>query len=231
MKKILLLFSIILVVSCAKDDTNFTLKGNIKGLKKGTVYLQKMKDSNFVTLDSKTISGNSEFELTANLESPELLYLKLERNDGARGHLSFFADKGIMKLNTSLKNFYVDAKVTGSKQQEILEEYQAMMKKFSSRNVDLIKENMEAEIKKDTAKMTESFENYDNLIKRKYIYTVNFAVNNKDSEVAPYVALTEIPDANVKFLDTIYKSLTPKVQESRYGKELKFLIDKRKKEK
>lgn len=231
MKKLLLLLSLILVASCAKDDTNFTLKGTIKGLKKGTVYLQKMKDSNVVTLDFKKIDGDANFELTTNLDSPQMLFLKLERNDGASGELPFFAAQGKMQLNTSLKNFYVDAKVTGSKQQTVLEEYKAMMTKFNDKNLDYIKENLEAEMKNDTAKLSASYDNYEKLLRRKYLYTVNFAVNNKDSEVAPYVAVTEIRDANVKFLDTIYNSLTNEVQSSRYGKELKFLIDKRKKEK
>lgn len=231
MKKLLLLLSIVLMASCAKDDSNFTLNGTIKGLKKGTVYLQKMKDSNVVTLDFKKIDGDADFELTTNLDSPQMLFLKLERNDGASGELPFFAAQGKMQLNTSLKNFYVDAKVTGSKQQTVLEEYKAMMSKFNDKNLDYIKENLEAEMKNDTAKLSSSYDNYEKLLRRKYLYTVNFAVNNKDSEVAPYVAVTEIRDANVKFLDTIYNSLTKEVQSSRYGKELKFLIDKRKKEK
>lgn len=231
MKKLLLLLSIILVASCAKDDTNFTLNGTIKGLKKGTVYLQKMKDSNMVTLDFKEIDGDADFELSTNLESPQMLFLKLERNDGASGELPFFAAEGEMQLNTSLKNFYVDAKVTGSKQQIVLEEYKAMMTKFNDKNLDYIKENLEAEIKKDTAKLSATYDSYEKLLRRKYLYTINFAVNNKDSEVAPYVAVTEIRDANIKFLDTIYNALTKEVQGSKYGKELKFLIDKRKKEK
>lgn len=231
MKKLLLLLSIVLMASCAKDDSNFTLNGTIKGLKKGTVYLQKMKDSNVVTLDFKKIDGDADFELTTNLDSPQMLFLKLERNDGASGELPFFAAQGKMQLNTSLKNFYVDAKVTGSKQQTVFEEYKAMMSKFNDKNLDYIKENLEAEMKNDTAKLSASYDNYEKLLRRKYLYTVNFAVNNKDSEVAPYVAVTEIRDANVKFLDTIYNSLTKEVQGSKYGKELKFLIDKRKKEK
>ncbi len=231
MKKLLLLLSIVLMASCAKDDSNFTLNGTIKGLKKGTVYLQKMKDSNVVTLDFKKIDGDANFELTTNLDSPQMLFLKLERNDGASGELPFFAAQGKMQLNTSLKNFYVDAKVTGSKQQTVFEEYKAMMSKFNDKNLDYIKENLEAEMKNDTAKLSASYDNYEKLLRRKYLYTVNFAVNNKDSEVAPYVAVTEIRDANVKFLDTIYNSLTKEVQGSKYGKELKFLIDKRKKEK
>ena len=60
------------------------------------------------------------------------------------------------------------------------------------------------------------------------MYTINFAINNKDSEVAPYLALSEIYDANIKYLDTINNQLTPKVKASKYGKQLQDYINKRK---
>ena len=59
---------------------------------------------------------------------------------------------------------------------------------------------------------------------------MNFALNNNDSEVAPYLALTEIYNAKVHLLDTINNTLTAKVKESKYGKELQTFIDKIKKE-
>ena len=52
---------------------------------------------------------------------------------------------------------------------------------------------------------------------------VNFALIKKDNHVAPYLALTELVNANVKWLDTINKSL--------YGKKLdKFVSDIKKAE-
>jgi hypothetical protein len=47
--------------------------------------------------------------------------------------------------------------------------------------------------------------------------------------VSPYLALSEIPDANIKLLDTINKMLVPKVAKSKYGKRLNELIIERKK--
>ena len=62
------------------------------------------------------------------------------------------------------------------------------------------------------------------LLKRKYLYAINFAINNKSSEVAPYVALSEIYDANVQYLDTIYKALPEDISKSKYGKQLDTFI-------
>ena len=63
-----------------------------------------------------------------------------------------------------------------------------------------------------------------NLVKRKYLYTTNFAINNADHEVAPYIALTELNNATLKLLDTINNSLSPKVKKSTYGKQLDKFI-------
>ena len=45
-------------------------------------------------------------------------------------------------------------------------------------------------------------------------------MNNKDSEVAPYIALSEVFDANIKYLDTLYNVLPKDIALSKYGKEL-----------
>jgi hypothetical protein len=61
--------------------------------------------------------------------------------------------------------------------------------------------------------------------------TVNFALNNKDNHVGPYLALTELVNANVKWLDTINKSLSQEVKNSIYGKKLnQFVLDVKKTE-
>lgn len=228
MKKILLALSVLLVISCTKETSNFTLKGNIKGLKKGTVYLEREQDSIYIIIDSLEINGNSYFELHCNLDEPEVLYLRLNKNDNKENIVTFFADKGVTEINSTLKNFSFNAKIKGSKQQELLEEYIAIMSKFNDQNLDLIKERFEPKKENDTTSNLEFEEKYNNLLRRKYLYTINFAVTHNTSEVAPYLASTEITDANPKFLDTIYNSLDANLKTSLYGKKLKALIDSKK---
>lgn len=225
MKNLLLLLFLFLMVSCAKKERDLTVKGQIEGLKKGTIYLKKANDSTLVNVDSLVINGSSEFELYGDLDSPEVFFLYLDKNSSENDRITFFADKGITEINTTLKNFVFDAKINGSEQQKKLEEYQLIIARLNGQNLDLIKENFEAQKNGDTTKLDRIQKQYDNTIKRKYLYTVNFALNNKDSEIAPYLALTEIYNAKVSFLDTINNSLTPKVKSSKYGKELQRFID------
>ena len=229
MKRIAFILSLLIVSSCAKDNSNFTLKGSIKDLKKGTVYLQKIDDTLLVSIDSLKITGDSQFELHTHLDGPEVLYLKLDKQGEDSGLIPFFADEGTTEINTTLKNFLIDAKITGSKQQEKLEEYKLIMDKFRDKNLDLIKDNLEAHKSQDSLQIDSSLKAHNNLVIKRYLYTINFAINNKDNEIAPYLAVYEISDANTKYLDTINNSLTPEIKSSKYGKELQELIDERKK--
>ena len=230
MKNILFLFIILLIFSCNKEQKDLTVKTNIVGLKKGTVYLKKAQDSTLIIVDSLVINGNSSFELYSDIETPEMYFLYLDKNSKDDDRIAFFADKGITEINTTVKNFVFDAKISGSNQQKILEEYKFIKSRLNNINLDIIKANFDAQISKDSIKRDSLEQASKNLLRRKYLYTINFAINNKDSEVAPYLALTEVYDTNIKYLESIYSSLIPKVKGSKYGKELKSFINEIRKE-
>jgi succinate dehydrogenase flavin-adding protein (antitoxin of CptAB toxin-antitoxin module) len=229
MKKLSLLFVLMVLISCGKDP-DLIVKGQVKGLKKGTIYLEKEKDSTIIIVDSMTLNGTSEFELKTNLESPEAFYLRLDKNNSNDNNtrIVFFADKGISEINTTLKNFVPDAIITGSEQQKLYEEFLKVIQRYDDKRLDLIKENFEAKMANDSIRIEANQIALNNLTKSKYLYTVNFAVTNNNSEVSPYLALTEIYDAQTKWLDTINNSLTPKVKDSKYGKALNGYITQRK---
>lgn len=230
MKKLGLLFiAIITLAACTSEETNLEIKGKVQGLKKGTLYLQKVEDTSLITIDSVVMTGNENFVFETFIKSPQVLYLYLNKKDNTiyDDRLMFFAEPGEMIINTTLKNFEGDAIVEGSENQKKLMEYQAMINKFNTRNLELIQKSVAAEQEQDQATIDSANAAYDQLIRRRYLFTVNFAMNNKDLEVAPYLAISEIFDANIKYLDTIYSSLTPEVKESRYGQSLEEFLQER----
>ena len=236
MKKSIIAFvALALLASCSKKESadNLHITGNIKGLKNGTLYIQRIVDTSLVAIDSIKIDGNSAFERDIKLESPEMLYLFLDRGvtNSMDNNILFFAEPGNINIDTNLDNFIYGAKITGSKNQELYEEYKKINSRFTDENLNMVESRFKA-IKRLDQKAVDSIDaRQASNIKRKYLYATNFALNNKDHEIAPYIALAEIYDINVKFLDTIQKSMSPKVAQSLYGKKLtKYVADIKKQE-
>ncbi|GGX10173.1 hypothetical protein GCM10007384_09870 [Aquimarina muelleri] len=221
----------VILTNCSSPKKgNVIITGNIKGLKKGTVYLQRIQDTMLVSIDSVKIEGDSEFVLTSEIQEPEIHYLYLDKDDGKQynDRIDFFAEPGEIRITTSVLDFERDVKIKGGKNQEKLQEYKKMLKRFNDRNLRIIKEDFEASKQNDDEKLIENDKAYKNLLRQKYLYTINFAINNKKLEVAPYITMNEVYDANLKFLDTVVNSLSPKVKKSLYGKQLIQYIKDRK---
>jgi hypothetical protein len=207
---------VLFITSCTQTPKNSTVKGNIKGFQKGTLYLQKVNDGGFTTLDSLPMNSTTDFELGYDLEEAEMLFLSISKDMDAE-RISFFADKGVTTIHTSLKRFKYDAQIEGSIQQELLESYYKNIGRFKEQRLELIEAQLNAQKEGKQDQVDSLLVVMENITKRSYLYTVNFAINNKDSEVAPFVAVSEIYDANVKYLDTINKVLPPKIANSKYG--------------
>lgn len=225
MKKSIIAFvTLLLLFACNKNETkgNLHITGNIKGLKKGTLYIQRVVDTTLVAIDTIKIDGSSTFESNLDLNSPEMLYLFLDRgtSNSLDNNISFFAEPGNITIETNLDNYIADAKITGSKNQEIFEEYKKINMNFTDKNLSMIEQRFNALKSQNQKKIDSISAIQDANTKRKYLFAANFALNNRDYEVSPYIALSEIYDINVKYLDTIQKSMSPKVAQSLYGKKL-----------
>lgn len=218
-----MLFAFLLVYACKKDEKPNVMyvKGSVTGLKKGTLYLQKQIDSLVVTVDSVDVNDSDEFLLTDVVTSPEMYYVALANSDKK---IPFFGEKDTVYISTTLQKFSYKHTITGSENQKLLDDYYEIVRKFNNQNLDLQKAGLEARI----AGIADSIAGVENkktsLLKKRYLYSINYAINHADHEVSPYIALTDLVDANPKWLDSIYNSLTPQVKKSKYGEELKTYI-------
>ena len=93
-----------------------------------------------------------------------------------------------------------------------------MIKKFNDKTLDLIelsfnlsKTNLVDSIKK-VEKEIES------LNKRRYLYNLNYVVNNGNNYISPLIAINEFSESSELVKDTIIKSMSKKVLDSKYGK-------------
>jgi hypothetical protein len=232
------LFALILITGCEpkpkSNIDNMIVKGKIEGLRKGKLYIQKIEDTLLVNIDSTLIKGTPNFSFEIPIDTAEIFYLYLEKEDGdsLNDRILFFGEKGTIEINTLLKTFDSSAEIKGSKNQELLQEYLSFNKKFNEQNLELIEGFYKAQLKKNSKKSDSLQQKIDNLLRRRYLYTINFAAQNTDQNIAPYLALTEVYDANLSLLDSIAVKMTPKVRNSKYGIEfVNYLKERRSTEK
>ena len=223
-KTISLLILSILLFSCEKEKKNMIITGKIEGLKKGTLYLQKMMDTVIFSVDSIELYGDNNFLLSDNITSPEMYYLSY-KGDVKDKKIMFFGEKGEIVINDNIELFGFKPEISGSKNQEILDDFNETNHKFKMTRLDFIKKDFEARATKDTLAIDSLEFAYKKMVRKRFLFTTNFAISHKDSEAAPYIALSELFDANIYLLDTINNSLTNHVKTSLYGKRLQKFID------
>lgn len=211
------------------EADTMVVNGYIDGLRKGTVFLQKVQDTVLITVDSTAINGRPEFQFKTKLSTPEIFFLYLNKEDGdsLNDRILFFGEPGTIQIKTLLKTFESSAKIKGSENQELLHEYKSFMRKFDDQNLSIYKDYFAAKQANDEEKADSLEKAMDNLLRRRYLYAINFAAQNTNQYIAPYIAITEVADANLKLLDTVAAKMTEPVKNSKYGKEFLQLIETR----
>jgi hypothetical protein len=230
MKRILTIVVLILAIaSCEKETENTMLvSGNIKGLKKGTLFLQQFKDSSLVVLDSLKIEGDGNFSFSQEVENPDIFYLYLEKEDqnDVNDRILFFGEPGQITINTSWNTFDLNPEIMGSKSHETLSEFNEMLSKFNLKDLTLMQEAAQPKYQENTEALDSLQRLADQNLLNRYRYVLNFGLNNGDSYATPYIMIMEAQEANPKYLDSVYRKLSPEVAASKYGKALQDFLKK-----
>ena len=143
MKKVLYLFTLLVIfTSCEESDPAKTMivTGQVKGLKKGILYLQQVPDSVLIIIDSLQIDGDGHFSFKTALEGPEIFYLYLNKKDNndINDRITFFGEPGEITINTSWNTFDTQAEIKGSKTNDRYREYLKTMSRFNKKNLELM---------------------------------------------------------------------------------------------
>lgn len=226
MKKILSILSLVLILTACGDgitENTMIVSGKVKGLKKGILYLQHIPDTVLVVVDSLNVKGDGSFSFQTELAEPDIFYLYLNKkdNNAMNDRISFFGEPGTITINTSWNTFDSKAEITGSNINDKFKEYQRSMTRFNKKNLEYINASANTENPLSAIQLDSLQKLNDRNIQKGYAYALNFALNNLDSPLAPYIAVNQVSDANVKYLDSIYGSLTPTIKTSKYGLQLK----------
>ena len=224
MKLYYILF-LLFIIGCVDESQKSTINLDVKGLKKGTLVLKKLSDSSFVKLDSFIVNSGDKINFSVLLDEPEMLFIDLKLNEGSEiKTLNFFAEKSKIDIVTNLENFGYELVVKGSKNDSIYRNYISLNKKFNDQKLDLFKRSFEKSKSNDLDSLKIIEDLVININKRQFLHNANFAVRNSEFELSPYIALTDLYESK-KILDTVYKSLSARIKNSKYAKQLKSIID------
>ena len=223
MKKALIIISTIIIMGCNSNIDNMSVSGNVDGLMKGTLFLQSQKDSVVVNLDSMYLKGDGNFKLSTYISEPDIFYLFLDKQDGdsLNDIITFFGNKGDIKINTRLNTFDTSFEISGSENSDLLNEYNSIIRKYNMQNLDLLEIFYNAQIENNQKRIDSVNSELEDLIRKKYLYTLNFSITKSENEISPYIAVTQIPDANIELLRKLYDTLPVRIKESKYGKILR----------
>ena len=223
MKKALIIMLTVLIMGCNSSKDNMSVTGNVDGLMKGTLYLQSQKDSVVINLDSIYLKGDGNFKLSTYIDEPDIFYLYLDKQDGdsLNDIITFFGNKGDIQINTRLSTFDSSFEIYGSENSDLLNEYNSIIRKYNLQNLDLLEIFYNAQIENNQTRIDSANSELENMIRKKYLYTLNFSITNSENEISPYIAVSQIPDANIELLRKVYDTLPEKIKNSKYGKILK----------
>ena len=210
-------------MGCNSNIDNMSVSGNVDGLMKGTLFLQAQKDSVVVNLDSMYLKGDGNFKLSTYINEPDIFYLYLDKQDGdsLNDIITFFGNKGDIQINTRLSTFDSSFEISGSENSDLLNEYNSIIRKYNMQNLDLLEIFYNAQIENNQTRIDSVNLELENLIRKKYLYTLNFSITNSENEISPYIAVSQIPDANIDLLRKVYDTLPERIKDSKYGKILK----------
>ena len=223
MEKTLIILTSILICGCSSNNDIMTISGNVEGLMKGTLYLQAQRDSILVNLDSIYLKGDGDFKLSTDINEPDIFYLYLDKQDGdsLNDIITFFGNRGDIEINTRLSTFDSSFEISGSKNSDLLNEYNSIIRKYNLQNLDLLEIYYNAQIDNNQTRIDSINSELENLIRKKYLYTLNFSITNSENEISPYIAVSQIPDANIELLRKLYDTLPKEIKNSKYGRILK----------
>ena len=198
---------------------------NIKNFKKGHVYLQKVTDSAIVNIDSIFVKNEKPIIFEYDVDSPELFYVNLDISK-LDNRIEFFGEKGNITIDTSLEKFNSDFKINGSYNDSIYREYLKIIKQFNNKKLDLIELSFNLSKANQVDSLVKVQKNLETLNKSQYLYNLNYVVSNGDKFISPLIAINEFSQASKVIKDTIRKSMSKEVQESKYGKIFEKFVEK-----
>ncbi len=161
----------LIATSCNKKPEGFVINGTIDATANGKkVTLHKVNPQEQVTLDTTRIE-NGKLTLKGQVDYPDMYFISIEGNNAKFPLFIENTNMNITLYNDSL----MASKVTGSKENDVFNQFKDNMKPLQAKNRELMGKFNEARQAKDEAAMTSIRKEFESFVQ---------TVNNDNIEIA-----------------------------------------------
>ena len=237
MKKTLLLLAVVLVfVSCKKlADGEYEITGNVKGMKTGTVYLEKQSPMGMGTQPVDTVKIiDGKFVIKGKTKETEISFIQIEK---LQGKIPFILEGGEIEITVD-KDSLFKSKTVGTysndeftkfndESNKIQKRLQKKVTEFQNKNMAIINE---AQKNNDTLTMSKLRDEYEFIQKDITDYTFTYPKTHPKSFIS--VLIIQMMVNNPKYakeIEPLYNSLDESLKKTKPGKSIKSGIDASKK--
>lgn len=237
MKKTLLLLALVLVlVSCKKlAEGEYEITGNVKGMKTGTVYLEKQSPMGMGTQPVDTVKIiDGKFVIKGKTKETEISFIQIEK---LQGKIPFILEGGEIEITVD-KDSLFKSKTVGTysndeftkfndESNKIQKRLQKKVTEFQNKNMAIINE---AQKNNDTLTMSKLRDEYEFIQKDITDYTFTYPKTHPKSFIS--VLIIQMMVNNPKYakeIEPLYNSLDESLKKTKPGKSIKSGIDASKK--
>ncbi|HEY0298074.1 MAG TPA: TlpA disulfide reductase family protein [Arachidicoccus sp.] len=229
-KRILLsalpLAAISLFAQQASAQSGYTVSGKLSNLNTKYIYLG-YKDGDKTLIDS-TVTDNGSFSFKGNVASPLQATISVVPLSG--GHISRSQVFSIYLENSNIQvSGNADSlslvKITGSKSQDVLNEYAASLKDLETKGNELNKKYGEAAQKNDTATQKEIVKEFNGLEKEQDSKTKTFIAQHPNSVVSADLLQQIAYGKDYNDLAPLYNAFSDEVKNTASGQKNKKMLD------
>lgn len=226
-----IILACVLVVSCdnskketaAVNQTTYTITGSAAGIYNGIRAQLKVKaDRGKYNVVDEVIVMNNAFEFTGSIDSPEMVYLFV---NSVKGNLPLILENQNITINVNKDNL-AESKISGSRSNDALTEYNAHVKELSTKRYALSASYRTAVQNDDKAEMEKINPQLEVITKEMVDYPYDFIAENNDNffVVSLIETLVNSKKPNLPRLEKAYNSLEPNIKNSPYGVKVKTEI-------
>ncbi|BAO77080.1 TlpA disulfide reductase family protein [Winogradskyella sp. PG-2] len=215
----------LLIVSCKKENrTDFVINGTAPGVYNGVrIYLKYIDEKGKEIVSDTAIVFDEKFNMDGKVEEPTMHFISVNSVDG---NAMLMLENSEIDIEINKQNL-MESKVTGSESNEGFIAFQDGMNKIREEGQGVMTAYRQLKLPEEAAKKDSLTKEIEKLGLRLTGHPLNFILENNDS----YFSLNLIGlEANKPKLDVpgfmkAFENLTPRLKETKKGKEVKKRLD------